>query len=205
MLRGKRGARLTPSFHRSDNRSDDTSNTRRPHVITIRSILLAGTVTAALAAGGWSVAQSAQPAAAPGAGAAAVVTPPTPRGRTARGPTAPRDLHTAMESIDRVYRAIKADAGNPARQEEALQSIYTFQRDIAISKMYLPKPVESLTGEAKTKAIASYRSMMAGMMRAAMDLEEAVMEKKADEVKACLAQLDELQKQGHAEFAPEVK
>jgi len=45
--------------------------------------------------------------------------------------------------------------------------------------------------------------MMVGMLKTLIDLEEAVNDKKVDDIKKGIAQLEELQKQGHAEFAPE--
>lgn len=136
----------------------------------------------------------------------AQTTPPTTapaRGR-GRGPTAPANLHQAMESIDRTYRAIKADAADPARQEATLRNIDTMIRDAAISKLFVPVPVEKLPAEKRPEAIKSYRAMMTGVIKTLLELEEAVLDKKPDAIKAGLAQLDELQKQGHAEFAPEV-
>jgi hypothetical protein len=153
---------------------------------TAACMLLAGTFTLV------SVAQTTAPAAG------------GPRGR-GRGPQAPASLEQAMESIDRSYRAIKADAADPTKQEQTVRNIDTMVRDVAISKLFVPGTVNRQPAEKRAEALNSYRAMMTGLIKTLLDLEEAVNDKKPDEIKKCIAQIEELQKQGHAEFAPEVK
>jgi hypothetical protein len=128
---------------------------------------------------------------------------PPPAGRQGRGgPQVPANLGGAMKDMDRAYRALKADAVDDAKQEQALTDIATMLRDAAISKLQVPPRVSKLQGDEKTKAIASYRTMMSGLMRTLLDLEDAVTDKKADAVKKGFADIEEIMKQGHDEFAP---
>jgi len=134
---------------------------------------------------------------APGAGA--------PQGgrNNARGPAVPAGLGQAMTDMDRVYRAIKADAADPTKQEATIRNIDTMIRDVAIAKMQVPPTVRRLPADKQPEALKSYNSMMVGMLKTLLDLEEAVTDKKVDDIKKGITAIEELKKQGHAEFAPE--
>jgi hypothetical protein len=124
------------------------------------------------------------------------------RGGRGGAPAAPANLESAMNDMNRMLRALKAEAADATKMEQTLTDLATFERDVAIAKTQIPPAVSRQPADEKAKSIASYRSMMNGLTRTLMDLEDAVNDKKPDDIKKLLAQLDEIEKQGHAEFKP---
>jgi len=108
-----------------------------------------------------------------------------------------------MGAMEREWRAIKADAGDPARQEAVIRNIDLMIRESAISKLGVPGAIRRMPAEKQAEAVKSYHAMMLSTIKTLVALEEAVVEKKAEEIKKCIEQLDELEKKGHAEFLPE--
>jgi hypothetical protein len=129
--------------------------------------------------------------------------PPPARGR-GRGPAMPASLGSAMQDMDRAFRALQAEVADPAKLDQALKDIATMQRDAAISKTLTPPSVNRLADDKKAAATESYRLKMVGLMKALLDLEDAVASKKSDDVKKGLQAIEEIMKQGHAEFAPDM-
>jgi len=130
--------------------------------------------------------------------AATSATAPTGRGR---GSTTPASLSSAMREMGSMLTTIKNEAGDPAKIEQTLKDITTFERDVAISKLQAPPYVNRLaTAEEQAKALESYRVEMNVLTRALLDLEDAVAAKKADDIKKSLDTLAQIEKQGHTEF-----
>ncbi len=127
---------------------------------------------------------------------------PAARGGRGGAPAIPATLESAMSDMNRMLRALKTEAADPAKAEQTLTDLITFQRDVAISKALVPPTVNRLPAAEKAKSLASYRAMMNGLTRTLLDLEDAVNDKKPDDIKKLLAQLDQIEKQGHAEFKP---
>jgi hypothetical protein len=131
---------------------------------------------------------------------AASTPPAAPRGRGVQ-PQVPANLERAMSEMDAMLRAIKADAADPAKAETTLHNIAIMARDVAISKLQTPPWVARMAAaDEKAKAMASYRSMMNGLTRTLLELEDAVNDKKPDAIKKAIAQLEEIEKAGHEEF-----
>ena len=163
----------------------------------IKSSFLFSALICMLAVTTWAATPGGAARGTPGAGA-------PQGGRNARGANAaPAGLEATMTDMDRAYRAIKTDAADPTKLEATVRNIDLMIRDVAIAKLLVPGTVRRLPADKQPEAIKSYHSMMVGMLKTLIDLEEAVNDKKVDDIKKGIAQLEELQKQGHAEFAPE--
>ena len=168
-----------------------------------QSLLWSTLAAAALAVAGCQTSLSPDSHASP-----APPAPPAPAGPAVaaatpargRGPTVPANMESAMGEMNRMLTALKTDAPDPAKAEQALKDLATFERDVAICKLLVPSQINSMTGTAKTEALASYRSMMTGLTKTLLDLEDAVNDKKPDEAKKLIAQLEEIEKQGHEEL-----
>ena len=160
---------------------------------SIRSTSLCGAIVCAMAITAW--------AAAPGGGGAGTQAGGAPQGgRQNRANQAPVGLAAAMGAMERQFRAIKADAADPANQEAAIRNIDLMIRNSAISKLEIPVAIGRLPADKRADAVKSYHSMMLSTIKTLIALEEAVLDKKPDEIKKCIAQLDDLEKRGHAEF-----
>ena len=132
------------------------------------------------------------------AAATPAATPPIARGRG--GPTVPAGLEASMSEMNRMLQDLKKVAADPAQAEQALKDCATFERDVSICKLLVPPQINRMTGDAKTEALTSFRSMMTGLVKTALDLEDAINAKKPDDVKKCIAQLEETEKMGHTEL-----
>jgi hypothetical protein len=123
-------------------------------------------------------------------------------GRGGRGgQAAPANLEGAMSEMNRMLTQLKQNATDPAQKDAVIRNISIFARDVAISKLQTPPWVNRIANaEEKAKALESYRSMMNGLTRVLLDLEDAVNAKKADDIKKNLTTLEEMEKAGHQEF-----
>jgi cytochrome c556 len=143
----------------------------------------------------------------PDAGQTAPAAPAGPMGRGGAGggrgggAAAPAGLGQAMGEMGRMLTAIKAEAADPEKAEQAIKDISTFARDVAISKLQTPPNVNRMaTAEEKAKAMSSFRTQMNGLTRTLLDLEDAVNAKKPDDIKKAIEKLDQMEAAGHKEF-----
>ena len=107
-----------------------------------------------------------------------------------------------MKGMEQALKSIKVEAADPAKIEQTLKDIGLLERDVAIAKSLIPPLVNRQTGDAKAESLSDYRAMLVSVLRTVLDLEEAVVDKKPDDIKKALTQLDELETQGHKEFNP---
>ncbi len=138
-------------------------------------------------------------------GAAAPAAPAGPRGggRGGRGPAAPAGLGSAMQEMDRTYKALKAEAADPAKLDQSLHDVATLQRDVAISKLATPPLVNRMpAGDKKTAEMENYRKAMNTLLHTLLDLEDAIAAKNADDMKKGFDKVEQLMNAGHAEFRP---
>jgi hypothetical protein len=167
--------------------------------MSTRSILWTALAVAALATVGCESVMTPDPGQAtmPAANA-----PGGPGGRGGRGgPVSPANLGAAMRDMNGMLQALKKEAADPAQAEQALKDLAQFERDVSIAKMQIPPQINSIAdAKAKGDALTSYRALMSGLMKTALDLEDAVNAKKPDDVKKAIAQLEGIEKQGHTEL-----
>ncbi len=126
-----------------------------------------------------------------------------PRGGRGRGPAAPAGLGSAMQEMDRTYKALKAEASDPTKLDQSLRDVATMQRDVAISKLATPPVVNRMAaGDKKTEEAENYRKAMNGLLHTLLDLEDAIVAKNADDMKKGFDQVEQIMNAGHAEFRP---
>ena len=116
------------------------------------------------------------------------------------GGAVPNSLGSAMSDMGRTWRRVKTESIDPTKEEQALTDISTMERDVAIAKTHIPDKVQALTGDAKDKAIADYHATMLALLRKFTDLEQAVLDKKGNDAKPLLTDIDKLQAEGHKKF-----
>ena len=110
---------------------------------------------------------------------------------------APASLLGSMQDMQTMVLALKKDAADPDKIEQTLKTLAQLERDIAIAKMQRP-PVDRVPDA--EKGLVDYRTFMTVLQRTALDLEDAVVAKKPDEIKKLIAKFDELEQAGHDEF-----
>jgi hypothetical protein len=133
---------------------------------------------------------------------APAATAPAPAGRAGRGGTAmPAGLRGAMSDMERMMNAIKADAADPAKIEQTITNLSLMERDVAIAKLQTPQQANGLpTPEDREKVLATFRSMLNGVTRTLLDLEDAVNARNPEGIKKAIDQLEKMEKAGHKEF-----
>ena len=122
-----------------------------------------------------------------------------PGGRGGRGGNVPANISGAMRDMGAMLTAIKKEAADPAQAEQALKDLATFERDVAISKTQTP-PTNNVDAAKKDHAAEDFRAAMTKLQHKLLDLEDAVVAKKTDDIKKIIADLDAIEMDGHAEF-----
>jgi hypothetical protein len=129
--------------------------------------------------------------------------PRVPQQRAQRGPdVAPNNLRAAMNQMLDIVFDLKNEATDPIKVDQTLKDLAAFERDVAVCKMHMPPSISGLPDQDKAGEIESYRLMMSDLTRTSLDLEDAVHDRKPDEVKKLLKQIDEIELNGHQEFVP---
>ena len=104
-----------------------------------------------------------------------------------------------MGDMGTMLRTIKTEAADDTKIEQTLKDLAQFERDVAIAKMQ-PPSVDKVEEAKKAAAPADFRAAMVTLQRTLLDLEDAVVAKKADDIKKLIAKLDDTEKAGHTEF-----
>jgi hypothetical protein len=156
---------------------------------TFLGLALTGTVACALA-------QNVPPAA-----DAPPATRPAENPRQRGNPAGvPDNLEAAMKDMGRNFKILKSSATDPAKAADNLKAVSLLERDVTIAKSLLPPEVAKLSGDARKTAETNYRAMMISLLRTSLDLEEAIVDQKADEITKQVTGIGDLMKQGHKEF-----
>ena len=119
-----------------------------------------------------------------------------------RGGGAPASLGAAMRDMGQMYKALKADAADPAKIDESLHNVQTMERDVAIAKLNPPPTVRNATGDDKVKKTEDFRTDMSDLMKTLLSLEDAIAAKNADDINKGLDAIKAAMDKGHGEFIP---
>jgi len=131
---------------------------------------------------------------------AAPAAPPARAGHETNAP--PANLRAAMNDMLDVVYNLKNEFADPGNMDLTLRDLATFQRDVAVCKLHAPPAIGRLSGEERADELNSYRIMMSNLMRTSLDLEDAVTEKNVEQAKKLIAQIEEIENDGHQEFVP---
>jgi hypothetical protein len=124
-------------------------------------------------------------------------------GQRGNRPVVPATIGSAMRDMQQVWTRLSKEDVDPAQKDAALTDILLMQRDTAIAKTGIPGPVRRLSGDAKAKALGEYRALITKLLKTFLDLEDAIAAGNADTVKTLSEQVKQIEKDGHAQFAPE--
>jgi len=111
-------------------------------------------------------------------------------------------LRGVMNDMQKILLAIKAEAGDKGKREQALKDVVQLECDAAISKALSPSWVNTLPADIKPKEADKYRKMMALLLQELLRLEEAIDAGNGEDMKKSFAAIDGLMNDGHRAFAP---
>jgi hypothetical protein len=114
------------------------------------------------------------------------------------------NVEGAMKGMNRALKAVKAAIGDATKKAECLKLVSEMQRDCAAAKS-MPLPAAYTKGAAaddaaKQRLEAEYAADLRKLMRALLDLEDAIVADTAEEAKALLAKIEEQREHSHKEL-----
>jgi hypothetical protein len=160
--------------------------------VTLKSVSWVALIAVALAASG------AGPTTVPDAAPAAPPVPVRPHGPYAM----PNGLRPTMNQMLDILDVLKKETPDPANAEQSLKDLAAFERDVAICKLLTPPSIGRFKAEDRAGALDDYRIIWSNLMRAALDMEDAVKDNKPDQIKKLFEQVNESEAAGHDEFVP---
>ncbi len=110
-------------------------------------------------------------------------------------------LEKCMKELKGAMRRMRRSIGDAEQKNENLAQILVIQKAFVEAKGLVPGVAAK--SEKKDEMILKYRSMMLDGLEHSIKLERAVLAGKADEAKAAVRALQELQDSGHAIFKVE--
>lgn len=124
----------------------------------------------------------------------------TPATRPARNDS--EALERSMEQMEKPFKALRKQISDPAKTAANLELIANLQRATLEAKRHLPPSVTRLPEADRKVKTAEYQQMMISLLRAELDVEDALLE--GDHVKAAAAlnSVHEFEEVGHKDFRP---
>jgi hypothetical protein len=112
------------------------------------------------------------------------------------------ELEHTMEAMGHAYEAVTKDLKDTGKMTQALADVAKLQAATVTAKGMLPGSVNKMTGDAKVTAAKEYRQMIINLLRAELDLEDAIIDNKADDIKKAMGTIEQIMNAGHEQFIP---
>lgn len=111
-------------------------------------------------------------------------------------------LEHAMEQMGKAFKGLRQQIADPTKAPANLELIATLQRGTVEAKRHLPPSIMHLPeADRKTKAV-EYQQMMINLLRAELDVEDALLEGNTEKAVAALNSVHDLEEAGHQDFRP---
>lgn len=113
-----------------------------------------------------------------------------------------KGLEHNMEVMGETIQQLQAQINDKAQNAASIKLVARLERETLAAKEEVPGKVRRMEGADKDKSVGEYRTMMIGLLRQELELEEHLIA--GDNAKAAevLTAMEELEKQGHTEFRP---
>src|SRR4051812_15319264 len=113
-----------------------------------------------------------------------------------------QDLHHNMEAMEKPFKQLGKQISDSSKNESSLQLVLQLQQLTLASKSQIPRKVDRMPATQQAEAKSDYRQMMVNLLRQELDLEEQLINGDNKKAAETVAAMDQLQKDGHAEFRP---
>jgi hypothetical protein len=114
----------------------------------------------------------------------------------------PPSLHRDMEAMGRLFKRLKSQVNDPAKNQDSLTLIVQMQQLTLGTKNLAPAMVTKMPTTQQAQETTNYRYMMIDLFRHELDLEEQLLQGENKKAAEIVAKMDELQDDGHKEFRP---
>jgi hypothetical protein len=115
-------------------------------------------------------------------------------------------LEREMKSMARDYGTIRKQVADPKQNASTLAAVMDLEQHTVLAKgAALPTAATMPTDDAKKAKQADYQGDMVTLLRHELDLEEALLANQNDKAVKIVADLHDLEGEGHKEFRPRRK
>lgn len=112
----------------------------------------------------------------------------------------PKALEKSMEQMERSFKTLRKQIEKPEMNESSLTQVENLLRATVEAKRHLP-PILSKLPDAEKKAKAvEYKQMMISLVRAELDVEDALLEGDNAKAATSLSAVHDLEVAGHTDF-----
>jgi soluble cytochrome b562 len=106
-------------------------------------------------------------------------------------------IEAVMEDLEGALEVLSRQVKDPAKRDANLALLSRMQHDVLMCKQQTPEAVRKLEGEAKTKLLHTYRSMMIKLLRQLLLAEEHLIAGNHEEAARAVEELEKIEEAGH--------
>jgi len=117
----------------------------------------------------------------------------------------PTPLEKEMKIMNKSLRTLKKQAEDGAKKDENLALIATIKKSVEASAKLEPAKTKEVPAAEKVAYLDKYKAQLTDLAKSYDELEAAIKEGKAEDVKKALAKLSDQKEKGHKDFAPDEK
>ena len=117
----------------------------------------------------------------------------------------PTPLEKEMKAMNKSLRTLKKQAEDAAKKDENLALIATIKKAVEAATKLEPAETKKVPAAEKAAYLDKYKAQLTGLAKSFDELEAAIKDGKAEDVKKVLTKLSDQKDKGHKDFAPEEK
>ena len=117
----------------------------------------------------------------------------------------PTPLEKEMKTMNKSLRTLKKQAEDAAKKDENLALIATIKKSVEASAKLEPAETKKVPAAEKAAYLDKYKAQMTDLAKSYDELEAAIKDGKAEDVKKALVKLSDQKEKGHKDFAPDEK
>lgn len=114
-------------------------------------------------------------------------------------------LHGEMEAMGKAFKALRGQVSDPTKNESSLQLLNDLERHTLAAKTMTPRGATTRPTNEQPKYLADFRTDMANLLRAELELEETLLDNKNAQAADAVKTIADMMGEGHKEFRPKRK
>lgn len=109
-------------------------------------------------------------------------------------------LHDEMEALEKSFKALRRSIRDEAQVAASLQNICDLQAAVLKCKLLQPPMIAGVPAEEQAAFIIAYRKEMLTLLKASIEMEEALLDGRHDETRAIYKKIHDTEESGHEKF-----